>query len=96
LQDFYAAFGTKVAAAPAPASKPVAPATDELADTAPPPADEQEAPVASDTNSAPTLTAQPAPEPAEPTASEASEFDLESKRNDWRARFRAALDRNKN
>jgi len=79
LQDFYAAFGTKVAAAPAPESEPAAPATDELADPAP------------------TLTAQPAPEPAEePPASEASEFDLESKRNDWRARFRAALDRNKN
>ena len=98
LQEFYAAFGTKVAAAPAPESEPTAPATAELTDPAPPlPADEQQAPAASDTNPAPTLTAQPAPEPAEePPASEASEFDLESKRNDWRARFRAALDRNKN
>lgn len=41
--------------------------------------------------------ASPAP-PAEasgPEPAEASELDLESKRNDWRARFRAALARNK-
>ena len=38
------------------------------------------------------------PEPALPAAepAEASELDLEFKRNDWRARFRAALQRNKN
>ena len=94
LQDFYAAFGTKVASAPAPDL--VAPAADELTDPAPPlPDDEQQSPMASDTNPAPTVTSQPVPEPAEPATSEASEFDLESKRNDWRARFRAALDRNK-
>jgi hypothetical protein len=41
-------------------------------------------------------TAPPLPSEPEVPPEEASEFDLQSKRNDWRARFRAAFERNKN
>ena len=39
---------------------------------------------------------EPAPAEPEPPDVEASELDLQLKRNDWRARFRAAFERNKN
>lgn len=96
LQEFYAAFGAKAAAAPEPPSEPTSPATDLLADSEPPMyEDEHPASAASEMVPGPTAAAEPAPEPEEPAPPEASELDLESKRNDWRARFRAALERNK-
>jgi hypothetical protein len=89
LQEFYAAFGSsKVAAAPEPAS-------DDSADGMHPAQGDEQPALASATSTESTATAQPMPEPAEPEPPEASELDLESKRNDWRARFRAALERNK-
>jgi hypothetical protein len=85
LQDFYAAFGAKPVAVPEPPTARASPAA---------PDDEQQpAPPASETVTVPTGAVQPEPAEAEPP--EASELDLESKRNDWRARFRAALERNK-
>ena len=95
LQEFYAAFGSKAAAAPEPpAPEPAVPATNEIADSAPPETgDAQPLPAATEATSRPAI--EPAAEATEPEPPEASESDLESKRNDWRARFRAALDRNK-
>jgi hypothetical protein len=65
---------------PEPEPEMAAPVEAEIPPAAEPPA--EAAPVTTDE--------EPAPEP------EASAVDLEMKRNDWRARFRAAFERNKN
>lgn len=100
LQEFYAAFEPKGVAAPEPPAKVAMSAPENLADTTPPPMFdyEQQAPAVPETSAEPAAPkdTQAPPEPEPPAPPEASELDLESKRNDWRARFRAALDRNKN
>ena len=78
----------KVPARPLPTPPPL-PQTARAAPVAPQLA--TAAPVATE----PTASTGPVPE-ADAPAPEASEIDLEFKRSDWRARFRAALDRNKN
>jgi hypothetical protein len=107
LRDFYAAFAPKTEAAPQ-ASPPTAPLPAVIAPPESPPlVDEpipqmaEPAPIEPDGQmtepkliaheSAAETDAAPVPEPTP-----ASELDLESKRNDWRARFRAAFERNKN
>jgi hypothetical protein len=97
LQEFYAAFGSKVVAAPEPPPEPAAPATNEMADRASPETGDAQPPpaVTEATAQATPATTQSDAEAPEPEPPEASELDLESKRNDWRARFRAALERNK-
>jgi len=88
LRDFYEVMAPKIA--PAKASPPEVPAQPEAPQVAAEPAAERAAEPAPETAAEPTAEAEaPAPEPPE-----ASELDLESKRNDWRARFRAALQRN--
>ena len=101
LREFYDAFAPKSAGE----SRPLPPAERESAASPPQPRGQmaEPAPAAAEagepTRSAPEpmpeAAVAPAPEP-EPTPASASELDLESKRNDWRARFRAAFDRNKN
>jgi hypothetical protein len=61
---------------------------------APVPIPESEATLLPEAEVAPEQPA--APVEADPPDVEASELDLQLKRNDWRARFRAALERNKN
>lgn len=100
LREFYEAFAPKGSAGPEslPQAQPLEPAAllpeplPQTTEPAPIVAEPVE-PAAPEPMPESTVTPTPAPEP-EPT--EASELDLESKRNDWRARFRAAFDRNKN
>jgi len=88
LRDFYEVMAPKIA--PAKPSPPEVPAQPEAPQVAAEPAAERAGEPAPETAAEPTAEAEaPAPEPPE-----ASELDLESKRNDWRARFRAALQRN--
>lgn len=86
LRDFYEAMAPKIA-----------PLRELLPSTAEPESGEPERPAELDTTAVVPRAPEPTPpvESAEPAAPEASELDLESKRNDWRARFRAALQRNK-
>jgi len=95
LQEFYEAFGAKAVAAPEPPTESGSPATTQLADSAPPTHEAEHPGPAASQIAETTAAAERAPEPDEPAPPEASELDLESKRNDWRARFRAALERNK-
>ena len=105
LREFYEAMAPKTAPlqeslpesdeAELVAAEPVEPEPFAIENTAIEPAASE--PIALET-AAPHAAPQ-VPEPALPETSaptEASELDLESKRNDWRARFRAALSRNKN
>ena len=99
LREFYDAFAPKSAGesqSPPPAERePAAPPPQpqgQMAEPAPAAAEAGE-PTRSAPEPMPEAAMAPTPEP-EPTP--ASELDLESKRNDWRARFRAAFDRNKN
>jgi hypothetical protein len=88
-----AAEETTAAAAPEEPEAPTAPeAESAVAESAPADTASIE-PAPAETEPAETEPATPEPEP-EPQP--ASEFDLQSKRNDWRARFRAAFERNKN
>ena len=102
LRDFYAAMAPKIAPAePWPAAKPAQPSASEpTAERVAQPAVEatteqaaQPAVEATREQAAPPA-AEAAAEPPAPEPSEASELDLESKRKDWRARFRAAYPRN--
>jgi len=93
LRDFYEVMAPKIAPLrellPEPElGEPEPPAELETTPAAAPQAAEPPPPVETAEPALPVETAEPAPP-------EASELDLESKRNDWRARFRAALQRNK-
>ena len=90
LREFYEAFAPKGVEREPPASTETALiVADEPLQTSAAPEPEPSAPTAVESDAAAQSEAD------EPAAQEASELDLESKRNDWRARFRAALERNK-
>ena len=94
LHEFYEAMAPRFPGAPRTSIEPTPPAMPAPLPT-PPPAPEPETAQAAPAASEPLPTPAPAaPEPA--PGAEASELDLEFKRNDWRARFRAAFERNKN
>jgi hypothetical protein len=90
-----AVFDTEAAPEPDTAVSLEEAAQSQLADPSPEPQSKPGQPLPAGREGATETEALPPNEP-EPVAVDVSEQDLQLKRNDWRARFRAAFERNKN